>query len=354
MTQDMRSCTNSFVLVYSDQHRVHFVRKRGYDERPARLDSLLEGVRRTGLFEVVGPRHFPEQHVLAVHSGEFVSALRKMCVHAGHGKPIYPYIIPRCRPARRPDDVRMWAGYYAIDTFTPLDANAYRAARVAVDVALTAAAKVAAGASVVYALCRPPGHHAGRDFFGGYCYFNNAAIAAEFLCRRGQKRAVQHTRAKRGRGARVAILDLDFHHGNGTQHIFYDRRDVLTVSIHGHPRFTYPFFTGGREETGQGAGEGYNLNITLPEGAGDSAYCRAVRRALRRIREFEPAWLVVPLGFDTAANDQVGELRLTSKAFCEMARTIRPLGMPTLIVQEGGYNLRNLRRCAFAFFMGLC
>ncbi|WP_395076241.1 GNAT family N-acetyltransferase, partial [Hyphococcus sp.] len=227
-------------------------------------------------------------------------------------------------------------GYWCIDTFTPLNRNAYPAAREAVDCALTAAEAVLDGARAAYALVRPPGHHAESKAFGGFCYFNNAAIAANYLSDYG----------------RVVVLDVDYHHGNGTQDIFYERADVLTVSIHGDPSFAYPYFTGFKDETGRGAGAGANLNIPLPETISADQHRKALARALARIAEHDPAYLVLALGLDAAKGDPTGTWPYVAADFEKMGQMIAAAGLPTVIVQEGGYRVQNLGVNARRFFEG--
>jgi acetoin utilization deacetylase AcuC-like enzyme len=234
-------------------------------------------------------------------------------------------------------DLSMRAGYYCIDTFTPLHRNAWAAARGAVDCALTAAAAIEGGRHLAYALVRPPGHHAERRSFGGFCYLNSNAIAANFLSRNG----------------RVAILDVDYHHGNGQQQIFWQRDDVLTISIHGHPRFAYPYFSGFAEERGEDAGAGFNLNLPLPEAADGARYRDALDQALGRIRRFRPTYLVVALGLDTGKSDPTGTWALEGRDFEANGLRIGSLRLPTLVVQEGGYRTRTLGSNARRFFEGL-
>ena len=184
---------------------------------------------------------------------------------------------------------------------------------------------------------RPPGHHAERSSFGGFCYFNSAAVAANLLSSNG----------------RVAVLDIDYHHGNGTQDIFYERADVLTVSIHGHPRYTYPYFSGFEDERGKGDGVGYNLNIPLAESIGQEIYRKHLRLALERIAGFAPDFLVVSLGLDVARGDPTGSWMLGAKDFLANGELLGGLGVQKLIVQEGGYRTRTLGVNARNFFQGL-
>lgn len=328
---------SQFPLVINDKHDIHHVRERGYVEAPVRIGAILKELNRADLVRRIQPRHFPDSHILAVHDGRLVDYLRRACAQVGTGRSVYPYVFPIRNEARPPRDLPVRAGYFCIDTFTPINANAYLAARRAVDCALTAAEQVLRGACLAYALVRPPGHHAERDDFGGFCYLNNAAIAAHYLSRCG----------------RVAVLDIDYHHGNGTQQIFYERSDLLTVSIHGHPSFTYPYFSGFRDEQGAGPGLGYNLNIPLPESCPPDAYRQALERALGRIRRFGPAFLVVAAGFDTAAGDPTGTWANRGDDFRRIGESIGHLGRPTLVVQEGGYRVRTLGANVRHFFAGL-
>ena len=326
-----------FALVVVKKHAVHLVHQRGYVERPARIGAVLEGLEPLGLFTEISPRRFGEGPIRAVHNADLVSYMKAVCLKIKPNRPVYPYVFPIRRPDRPPKDLAVRAGYYCVDTFTPLDHNAYEAGRGAVDVALTAAEEALSGRPVVYALCRPPGHHAGRRTFGGFCYFNNAAIAAHRL----------------SQVDKVAILDIDYHHGNGTQDIFYDRNDVLTLSIHGHPSIAYPHFSGFADETGEGRGRGFNRNFPLPEGADGKAYLVAFEKAIGRIERFKPAMLIVSLGFDMLRGDPTGSFHVPVSTMTQIGQRLGSLRLPLLIVQEGGYSIRNLRRGGPAMFLGI-
>jgi acetoin utilization deacetylase AcuC-like enzyme len=337
LAAEKRATRVPFALVLSEAHAKHRVRDRGYVERPERVEALLESVSGLGLFRRLPTRRFSDNHILAVHDRDFVRYLKQVCQTVGKTESVYPYVFPIRRQDRLPRDLDARAGYYCIDTFTPLDFGAYQAARAAVDVALTAAEAVLNGRPVAYALCRPPGHHAERRVFGGFCYFNNAAVAAQFLSRHGS----------------VAVLDIDYHHGNGTQDIFYERSDVLTISIHGDPAFAYPHFSGFADEKGAGAGIGCNWNFPLPEHADEALYLRTLEKAARLIDRAAPAFLVVSLGLDTMARDQAGAFALRSESLRRVGERLGRLRLPTLVVQEGGYHTRNLRRGGGAFFAGM-
>src|SRR5690606_9742633 len=274
-------------LVVNDKHDIHHIHERGYVEAPVRVRAILRTLDPTGLFERVPARGFSDMHIRAVHDDRFLSYLRRACAAVEPGRSVYPYVFPIRNAARPPRELALRAGYWCIDTFTPINRNAWLAARHGVDCTLTATEHVLQGHRLAYALTRPPGHHAEHRAFGGFCYLCNAAIAANYMSRYG----------------RVAILDIDYHHGNGQQEIFYARADVLTVSIHGHPRFAYPYFSGFREETGAGAGAGFNFNIPLPETITPQQYREALEEALHRVGRHDPAYLIVACGFDTAVGD---------------------------------------------------
>ena len=237
-----------------------------------------------------------------------------------------------------PESITGRLGWWCFETTTPLTEGTYEAARAAVDTALTATDMVLGGERVAYGLCRPPGHHATRDLYGGYCFFNNAAIAANEI--------VQRT------GGKVTVLDVDYHHGNGTQEIFYDRDDVQYVSLHGDPRRAYPYFTGHADETGTGRGLGSTYNVPLPARTADDAYLSALSTCAEKIGAFKPTALIVSLGLDTFITDPIADLAVTTEGFSRSGALLAQLGLPTVVLQEGGYDVDALGRNVHAWLTG--
>jgi acetoin utilization deacetylase AcuC-like enzyme len=252
---------------------------------------------------------------------------------------LHPALREGMRAAPEPTGALGRLGYWVFDTATPIVAGTYTAAHAAVDVALTTADLVLDGETAAYGLCRPPGHHAPRAAFGGYCYFNNAAITAEYLARQTNEP--------------VAILDLDFHHGNGTQQIFYSRADVLYVSLHGDPNQAYPYYTGFADETGAGAGVAATLNVPLPPGTTDVQYLGALEVGLERIAAFGGSTLVVSLGFDTYVEDPICDFLLTTPVYYEVGRRVAALGRKLVLLQEGGYFVPQLGENARQWLRGV-
>ncbi|MCA8958919.1 MAG: histone deacetylase family protein [Planctomycetes bacterium] len=329
--------TERVVLTVNDKHDIHHIRERGYVESPVRIRVILEQLEKSDLFETVAVAEHPMSTILEVHDRDFVDYLHNACESVPAGKSLYPYVFPIRNALRPPKELAVRAGYYCIDTFTPLNRNAFPAAKRAVDCVLTAADAILEGRRLAYALVRPPGHHAERRSFGGFCYFGNAAIAAQYFSKH----------------SRVAILDVDYHHGNSQQDIFYERSDVLTVSIHGDPDFAYPYFTGFADEAGSGEGLGFNVNYPLPEEVDGERYRETLAEALDRIRRHDPSFLVIALGLDPAKGDPTGTWLLSAKDFHRNGEMIGDLRLPTLVVQEGGYRTRTLGVNARSFFQGL-
>jgi acetoin utilization deacetylase AcuC-like enzyme len=301
-------------------------------ESPERAQIVLEQVQASNLGRIIGPTAYGEAPLLRIHDAQYLEFLQgawQEWVAAGNRGEA----IPDCWPARRmrqrrPHSITGKLGYYAMAGETSISEGTWEAARAAADVALTAAWQIQQGARAAFALCRPPGHHAARDLYGGYCFLNNAALAAQALRDDG--------------AARVAILDVDFHHGNGTQDIFYERADVLYVSLHGDPAEAFPYFSGYADETGMGVGEGFTLNFPLPPGTGWTAWQQALHAALGRVATFRADALIVSLGVDTFENDPISFFRLQSADFSACGRMIGACALPTLFVLEGGYAVRDI------------
>lgn len=332
-------------IVYSSDHEKHqprtFIRRGAVVANPeiaARATTLLEAVRDAG-HAIVAPDDYGAGPREAVHGKDYLHFLAT--IHAGWqrlagaAEEVVPNIHPGRHMSHRPVGLAGLVGYHAADTACPIGAGTWEAAVASANVAVHAAALVLGGERAAYGLCRPPGHHAYGDQAGGFCYLNNAAIAA------------QHLRLTLGR---VAILDVDVHHGNGTQGIFYQRPDVFFASLHADPSDYYPFFAGYADERGAGAGFGANLNLPLAPGSGDREVLAALDRGLAAIAEFAPDALVVSLGFDASEHDPLGVLKVTSEGFAAMARRIESAGLPTVLIQEGGY-MSAVLGCNLAEFL---
>ncbi len=319
-----------------DANQIHHLKEVGYVERPARISAVLAGLKNIPVEEIAVKPH-SEQHIKAVHDHKLVQFIKDAQTQLTPRQLLYPNVFPVRNPEHIPKTWDMRAGYYCIDTFTPLTVNAYTAARNAVNAALTGADALIAGDKHAYVLCRPPGHHAERKVFGGFCYFNSAAVAAHFLARKGK----------------VAFLDIDYHHGNGSQDIFYEREDVFFASIHGHPSQAYPYYAGYEDEVGEGKGKGFNKNFPLRAGTQDDAYCKSLQAALKVLMAHQPSYFVLSLGFDIMKGDPTGAFEITNKGMRRVGEILATISCPILVVQEGGYSLKNLRSGAFEFFNGL-
>ncbi|TPM03189.1 histone deacetylase family protein [Mesorhizobium sp. B2-3-11] len=309
-------------------------------EKPERVERLLAGAKSAGC-TIERPRDHGLGPVSAVHTPEYLDFLEHIFERwqriAGASAEVIPNIHPIARNGSYPASAVAQAGYHMADTACPISGETWQSALWSAWSAVEAAETVMAGASGVYALCRPPGHHAFADVAGGFCFINNSAVAAQIL---------------RKQAARVAILDVDLHHGNGTQGIFYARPDVLTVSLHADPVRFYPFFWGHAHERGEGPGLGYNFNLPLPRKSADAAFLEALGVAFQRIRAFSPDALVVALGLDAFEGDPFGGLSVTTPGFSRIGEAIAGLGLPTVIVQEGGYLCDGLGDNLTAFLTG--
>jgi acetoin utilization deacetylase AcuC-like enzyme len=333
-------------IYYSEAHRKHSPPFEVFDgglrtpymENPDRMDKILAALHATDWSEVVEPRDFGLDSIYAVHAKDYVDFLASCWTEwldseAMDKSTLLPATFALRRYPQKPSSLLGRAGYYMMDLSACIVEGTYQAALASANCALSAAETVANGAHTAFALCRPPGHHAGKDYAGGYCFINNASVAANWLSVKGK----------------VALLDIDYHCGNGTQDIFYDRADVLTISIHADPNFEYPYYAGYANETGADAGLGFHKNFPLEKGTDDACYFAALEEALSLIRKFAPKYLVVSAGMDIYADDPLGTIKVTTQGIGEIGKRICGLGLPTVIVMEGGYNNDALGRNIVSF-----
>jgi acetoin utilization deacetylase AcuC-like enzyme len=322
-------------VYYSETHRKHEPPFEVFDgglrtpymENPDRMDRILSALRRTDWAEISEPKDFGLDPIYAVHDREYMDFLASCWTEwldseAEDKSTLLPATFALRRHPQKPTSLLGRAGYYMMDLSACIVGGTYDAALASANCALSAAEAVANGERSAFALCRPPGHHAGRDYAGGYCFINNASVAANWLSAKGK----------------VALLDVDYHCGNGTQDIFYERDDVLTISIHADPDYEYPYYAGYADETGVGAGLGFHKNFPLEKGTDDTRYLSMLEEALSLIRDFAPGYLVVSAGMDIYADDPLGKIRVTTEGIQEIGKRISALGLPTIIVMEGGYN----------------
>jgi acetoin utilization deacetylase AcuC-like enzyme len=337
--------------VYSEDHQLHdgLLDPRGNHWRasaecPDRANNVEIAIRETQFGEIVAPNHFDEQSILRIHSSDYLQFLKSVWddwVASGEqGANARPdtfvgagmrYADTECVVGR--------LGRYSFDATSPFVAGSWQAIRTSADIALTGAEIIRNGDRFAFAACRPPGHHATVSYCGGYCYLNNNSLAAQSLLDGG--------------ASRVAILDVDYHHGNGTQSIFYERNDVLTISLHADPKVEYPFFLGYADEPGEGDGQGFNVNYPLPFGTAWDTYSVALSDALDRVRRFSPDAVVVALGLDTFAGDPTTFFEITTDDFTRIGEAIAALSLPTLVVLEGGYSVEWIGRNTVNFLSGL-
>ena len=321
-------------IFYSETHRKHEPPFEVFDgglrvpylENTDRMDQILNALRRTDWADFCEPSDFGLDPILAVHDKDYIDFLASAWTDWLASEPkdsstLIPAAFALRRQPQVPKSLLGRAGYYIMDLSACIVEGTYQAALASANCALSAASSVVKGQSSAFGLCRPPGHHAGRDYAGGYCFINNAAVAANWLSTKG----------------RVAVLDIDYHCGNGTQDIFYARNDVFTISIHADPDFEYPHFIGFADEHGRDGGLGCHQNFPLPKGTDDAAYLATLNKALELIREFEPTYLVVSAGMDIYAADPLGTIKVTTDGIGEIGKRIASLGLPTVVVMEGGY-----------------
>lgn len=333
-------------IIFTDTHSLHDPKyqiagfeKSEYPERPVRIENISRALREQD-FEFVSPHSYECDDLLSVHSPDYVTylstAYRKWIALGCSPDGVVPDTLLSRIKGRKTGHILNQAGWYCFDTSTPIVEHTFDAARASADCALTGADMLLNGDKAVYAMCRPPGHHAGADYCGGFCFLNNAALAAQRLLVKASTDLAS---------VRIAMLDIDYHHGNGTQDIFYESDDVLFVSLHADPESTYPYYWGFEEEEGRGAGLGYTMNFPLLPESGEAPYLEALARALKAIDHFDATYLIVSLGTDTHIEDPLGDFRLKTESFTEMGKMISELKRPTLVVQEGGYHVDALGLC---------
>jgi acetoin utilization deacetylase AcuC-like enzyme len=334
-------------VIFAEQQLAHYPKSflssgaaASNPEQPERAAKLLQAAVSCGL-QQVAPADCGDQVIAAVHSSNYLTFLQNIHTRWMRIEGASEYVLPNIHPISRDDGYPKSAvgqvGYHVYDGSCPISSDTWLSSRWSAMTAAYAAQQVLAGDRACYALSRPPGHHASQDLAGGFCYLNNSAIAAQEL---------------RTKYERVAIIDVDVHHGNGTQRVFYERDDVLTVSIHADPERFYPFFWGYANEQGKGAGEGYNLNIPLPRGTADKEYLVSLNEALVAVADFSPDAVVVALGLDAHEDDPFHGMSITTAGFSRIGKVLGNIGLPTVIVQEGGYLSDALGDNLVAFLSG--
>jgi len=338
------------LTVYSNDHQLH---RDGHElssgklvpcfECPERAELVLAAVRQAALGDIIEARDFGLEPITRVHDRRFVQFLQDAwslwlaAEREGDALP-YSWAIRGMQP-QEPEHIDGKLGYFSFDATSPIVSGTWQAVQASANTALTGAVALRQGAPCVFSLCRPPGHHAAVDYYGGYCYLNNVAIAAQYLLDHG--------------AGKIAILDVDYHHGNGTQSIFYARDDVLFVSIHGDPQQEFPFFLGHKDETGEGRGRGYTANFPLPWQSSAESWFQALDKACTLVADYAPDFLLVSLGVDTFIEDPISQFRLQHADYLTMGSRIAALGLPIQFVLEGGYavsdigvNVANVLRAA--------
>lgn len=325
--------------IYSENHKLHHGNNElamgkllPCFEMPLRAELILERVKNQNLGQIIAPEDFGLTPILSIHPQPFVTFLENAWSEwaaLGRTNDALPisWAVRGMNQTRAPEHIDGKLGFYSLDAGSPIQAGTWQAAYSSAQVALTAA-KLVQNGEHAFALCRPPGHHAAADYLGGYCFLNNAAIAAQNFLDAG--------------ATRVAILDVDYHHGNGTQSIFYHRSDVLVANIHGDPRMEYPYFLGYNDETGFAAGEGFNINYPLPHGTTFNTWFAALENACQRIAHYAPEVVIVSLGVDTFKNDPISQFLLDSQDYFKIGAKIAKLERPTLFVMEGGYAVAEI------------
>lgn len=339
------------ITVHADDHNLHcgLLDPRGDQwgpsaECPERANNVLQAIREQNFGTLMEPKNFEESKFTRIHAPDYVQFLKDVWPawqqSDEQGANARPDTFVGAGMRRADTECIVGKlGRYSFDATSPFVEGSWQAIRTSANIALTGADLLKGGERHAFALCRPPGHHATSDYCGGYCYLNNTALATQSLLDGGAKK--------------IAVLDVDYHHGNGTQTIFYERNDVLTISLHADPSLEYPFFLGYADEPGEGAGHGFNINYPLPFGTNWEQYAVALADAMRELQRFEPDALVVPLGLDTFAGDPTTHFGIETEDFTRMGRQIALLGLQTLVVLEGGYSVEHIGNNTVSFLAGI-
>ncbi len=347
MQREIPILYNPSTFLHRPQWEIFNGERKPHQDTPQRAQVILEELSHCGFADIQVSRANEILPIVSqVHDQDYLGFLdetsqlanRQATRDSDPNKAIYPTIHPYVSYARASNSISK-RGQHVFDTYTPIMKNTYEVAVDSAGVAIAGAMLLRGGEPLVYSLNRPPGHHALKGMAGGMCYLNNTAIAASYLKAQEDKK--------------IAILDIDIHHGNGTQDIYYEDPEVLVINIHVDPIFKFPHFTGYTDERGSCAGHGMNHNFPLPMGTNNQLYEETAAKALEIIRDFQPEYLLVSAGFDTHENDPIGAFKLTTPYYEELGRHIRGLDMPTLVVQEGGYATQNLGLNVVSFLKGL-
>jgi len=339
------------ITVHADDHKLHcgLLDPRGDEwgpsaECPERANNVLQAIREQDFGTLAAPLNFEERRLTRIHAPDYLQFLKEVWPawlesdEKGSNARPDTFVGAGMRHADTECIVGK-LGRYSFDATSPFVEGSWQAIRTSANIALTGADLVKNGEQHAFALCRPPGHHANTNYCGGYCYLNNTALAAQYLLDEGAKK--------------IAVLDVDYHHGNGTQSIFYERNDVLTISLHADPSVEYPFFLGYADEPGAGAGHGFNVNYPLPFGTAWDQYSVALADAMGLLQRFEPDALVVALGLDTFAGDPTTYFGIETGDYVQMGKAIAAPGLRTLVVLEGGYSVEHIGANTVRFLTGL-
>jgi len=334
-------------VIYDKKHLLHNPEKCQFDhtEISIRTENILAELLKEPKkdFEICSPNLFPKSTLLSVHSEDYLKYLSNAYdrwIAAGNSKTgVLPDSFSVQNSDTIPEEILQQAGWFCFDCCTPILENTFDVACMAANCALTGADFLLAGEKLVYALCRPPGHHAGKNYCGGFCYLNNVALAAARLSENDKNK--------------IAVLDIDYHHGNGTQEIFYECDNVLYVSLHADTRFAFPYYWGAADETGTAKGKGYNINIPLDIYCNTKQYLNNLNIAINHINKFNADFLIISFGADIFSKDPLGTFDISEEDFSKIGEQIKKINLPTLVVQEGGYNLDNIGKCATNFLCAL-